>query len=180
MFEVELWNQAADNAVASIHSLSAQRSLARRLANSLQTIAPTQSPTDSWGPWTWSEISAFDSLRLSARLAEHLFPHDLRNELAGRHLLHLCSLKPSDGLGDPDDRILWVASYYKVQRIMPMSIFGPKSPDQETYVGKLLERISYQITGCEQMRRPPVAIRSDQDSDQSFGRQCRRSSLRTH
>lgn len=77
-------------------------------------------------------------LSLSVCITDQLFPYDLRNELAGQHLMTLHSPKSGDNVGDPDFRSLWVNAYYRVQRITPISISAPKLPEQEIYVRKLL------------------------------------------
>jgi len=162
MNEIEIWNQAADDAIASIHNSIAQEALARGLADWLQVIAPTLSSKSCWGPWTWSDVSALDVLSLSVCITDQLFPYDLRNELAGQHLMTLHSPKSGDSVGDPEFRSLWVNAYYRVQRITPISISAPKLPEQELYVRKLLERISYQMMPYVQTRQPPVAVRFGQ------------------
>jgi len=164
MQEIEMWSHAADSAVAAIHASAAEKALARGLDDWLQAIAPTLSPNDQWGLWTWSALSASDPLILSVNIANYFFPHDLRNELAGQHLVTLHSMAFPKNRVDLDDRTLWVGSYYHAQRITPISISGPKLPEQEIYIGKLLERIFYQMLPCVEARRPPVAVRPGKDS----------------
>ncbi len=173
MQEIEMWSNAADNAVASIHASAAEEALARGLANWLQAIASRFSSTEQWGLWTWSALSASDPLILSVNIANYFFPYDLRNELAGQHLLTLRSMEPPGNRVDLGDRTLWVGSYYQAQRITPMSITGPKLPDQQLYIGKLLERISYQMMFYVEARRPPVAVRPGEDFSKPHARKCK-------
>jgi len=177
MNEIEVWNQAADDAIAPIHNAIAQEALARGLADWLQVIAPTLSPRNCWGPWPWSDVSAFDVLHLSVCITDQLFPYDLRNELAGQHLMTLHSPKSGD---DVEFRSLWVNAYYRVQRITPISISAPKLPEQEMYVRNLLERISYQMMSYVQRRRPSVAVRFGQGFCRPYGSQCSGYSLRSN
>ncbi len=180
MQEIEMWSHAADSAVASIHASTAKRALARGLADWLQAIASNLSPTEQWGLWTWSALSASDALILSVDITNYLFPHDLRNELAGQHLLALRSMEPIGNRVDLEDRTLWVGSYYQAQRITPISISGPKSPEQKLYIGKLLERISYQMMPRVEARRPPVAVRPGEDFSKPHARKCNRYSLHSN
>lgn len=151
MLDIEIWNQAADSAISLAHAPKARETIARELANRLQILAPTVSRGNQWGFWTWAEIPALDAQMFSICIAQYLLPHDLRNELAGQHLLILQSARISE---DSDDRILWVDSYYHVQRVRPVSLSGPHTSEWTTYVRTLLERISHQMTFDMPERNP--------------------------
>lgn len=142
VLDIETWNQVADSALCFAHGAKTRETIARGLANRLQVTAPAFPSTSLWGSWTWAEISALDAQMLSTVIAEHLLPYDLRNELAGQHMLVLHSARMSQ---DSEDRILWVSSYYHVQRVKPMSVSGPQTSEWTTYMQTLLERISHQV-----------------------------------